>query len=122
LVTGSASAYGRGGGRVLMWNPTKPGADPVELGHDEYGVSAMAVLPDGQVVTSSKDRERVQVRNVQSSSPGALLVSSAYALATSLSSSGDSLLFIGHVTGGISCWEVRSQNRTRMDLGNKQIT
>ena len=88
---------GGGDGRVLVWDPAEPGTGPVELGRHEGGVTAVAVLPDGRVVTGGDD-DRVRLWNVQSSSPGTLLACSAYALATSLSSSG-ARLFIGHAMG-----------------------
>jgi hypothetical protein len=91
---------------VLVWDPAEPGAGPVELGRHEGGVGAVAVavLPDGLVVTGGEDRMRLW--DVQAISPGTLLACSAYAFATSLSPSG-ARLFIGHALGGISCWEVR---------------
>jgi WD40 repeat protein len=88
-----------------VWDPAQPGTGPAELGRLAGGVRAIAVLPDGRVVTGGY-ASRVRLWNVQSSSPGALLACSAYALATSLSPSG-ARLFIGHPTGGVSCWEVR---------------
>ena len=61
VVTGSRLAdLGRG---VLVWNPDKPGAAPVELDRHGRGVSAVAVLPDGRVVTGSLRDGRVQVWN-----------------------------------------------------------
>ena len=36
---------------MLVWDPAEPGAGPVELGRHEGGVRAVAVLPDGRVVT-----------------------------------------------------------------------
>ena len=56
---GGGGAAGRAGGhrrrrrrrRVLVWDPAEPGAGPVELGRHEGGVAAVAVLPDGRVVT-----------------------------------------------------------------------
>jgi len=44
-----------GGGRVLVWDPAAAGASPVELGRDEGEVWAVAVLPDGRVVTGGGD-------------------------------------------------------------------
>ena len=44
------------GGRVLVWDPAEPGAGPVELGRHEGGVKAVAVLPDGRVVTGGSVR------------------------------------------------------------------
>ena len=97
---------GLGVGRALVWDPAEPGTSPVELGPHGVGVTAVAVLPAGRVVTGDYD-DRVRLRNVQqSSSPGTLLACSARASATSFSSSG-ARLFIGHSTSGISCWEVR---------------
>ena len=108
VVTGGSGVDGRG--RVLVWDPAQPGTDPVEIGRDEAWITTIVVLPDGQVVTGSGVRDRVRVWNVQGGSPGALLKSSAYALAASLSTSGIRL-FIGHVVGGISCWEVSAQTQ-----------
>ena len=54
VVTGDNS------GRVLVWDPTRPGADPVGLGRHADGVTAVGALPDGQVVTGD-DRGRVLV-------------------------------------------------------------
>ena len=41
-------------GQVLVWDPAAPGADPAELGTHDSGVNAVAVLPDGRVVTVSR--------------------------------------------------------------------
>ena len=62
---------------MLVWDPAEPGTGPVKLGRHEGGATAVAVLPDGRVVTGGYDR--VHLRNVQSSSPGTLLVCSAQA-------------------------------------------
>jgi hypothetical protein len=102
VVTGG---YGDGSGQVLVWDPAAAQRGPVELGRHWGGVAAVAVLPDGRVVSSSYD-DQVRLWNMQSSSPGTLIACSAYALATSLSPSG-ARLFIGHAQSGISCWEVR---------------
>ena len=91
---------------MLLWDPAEPGVGPVELGAQQGRVRRVAALPDGRVVTGG-DNDRVRLWNVQSSSPGTLLACSAYALATFPSPSG-ARLFIGHVRGGVSCWEVRA--------------
>ena len=41
-------------GRVLVWDPAEPGAAPAELGRHDGAVRAVAVLPDGRVVTGGK--------------------------------------------------------------------
>ena len=49
--------------RVLVWDPARPGSEPVEfVGHDQgfWGWLAIAVLPDGRVVSGGGD-ERVLV-------------------------------------------------------------
>ena len=57
---------GAGGGRVLVWDPAGPGTGPaelgggeisraIELGHDIVTVWAVAVLPDGRVVTGDEE-------------------------------------------------------------------
>jgi WD40 repeat protein len=42
-------------GRLLVWDPASPGANPVELGHCDHAVRAVAVLADGRVVTGGDD-------------------------------------------------------------------
>ena len=42
-------------GRVLVWDPARPGAGPVELGRHDGAVGAVAVLPDGRVVSGGGD-------------------------------------------------------------------
>jgi hypothetical protein len=49
VVSGGADGW------VLVWDPTRPGSDPVELGgHDDW-VNAVAVLPDGRLVSGGDD-------------------------------------------------------------------
>ena len=42
-------------GRVLIWDPAYPQADPIELGRHVGAVRAVAVLPDGRVVSGGHD-------------------------------------------------------------------
>ena len=48
--------FGRGGGRVLVWDPAQPGTGPVELGRGQDAVTAVAVLPDCRVITGGGGR------------------------------------------------------------------
>jgi len=41
---------------VLVWDPAEPGTGPGELGRHEGGVGAVAVLPDGRLVTGGGGR------------------------------------------------------------------
>jgi WD40 repeat protein len=43
-------------GWVLVWDPARPGTDPVELGRHDDWVQVVAVLPDGRVVSGGDDR------------------------------------------------------------------
>jgi hypothetical protein len=54
VVTGGDGFVG--GQRVLVWDPTRPGAAPIELGRDYGRVRAVAVLADGRIVTGNHDR------------------------------------------------------------------
>ena len=47
--------------RVLVWDPARPGTDPVELGRPDAPVSAVAGLADGRVVSNSERDGRVLV-------------------------------------------------------------
>jgi hypothetical protein len=42
-------------GAGLIWDPATPGASPDELGHHNAQMRAVAVLPDGRVVTGAND-------------------------------------------------------------------
>jgi WD40 repeat protein len=42
-------------GRVLVWDPSQPGTDPVELGDHDAWIKVVAVLPDGRVVSGGDD-------------------------------------------------------------------
>jgi hypothetical protein len=51
----------RGTGRVLIWDPAHPGADPFELGRHDGQVEVVAVLANGRVVTGGGASHRVLV-------------------------------------------------------------
>jgi hypothetical protein len=50
-----SSGSGEDDGRVLVWDPSRPGSGPVELGRHDGPVAAVAVLPDGRVVSGGDD-------------------------------------------------------------------
>jgi WD40 repeat protein len=61
LLDGRMASGSGSGGRVLVWDPDDRGTAPVQLGrHDDggtaMGVTAMAALPDGRIVTGGWDR------------------------------------------------------------------
>ena len=74
---------------------------------------AVAVLPDGRVVTGGYDYQ-VRLRNVQGSSPGTLIACYGYALATSLSPSG-ARLFVGHAVAEFHAGRYAQRHRTRQE-------
>ena len=63
---GGGGAAGRAGGhrrrrvdgRVLVWDPARAGSGPAELGRHDGAVAAVAVLPDGRVVTGGGRYDR----------------------------------------------------------------
>ena len=110
-------ASGGTDGRLLVWDPADPGAAPAELGRHGDWVWAVAVLPDGRVASGGADG-RVRLSDMQSGPARSLLACSAYALATSPSSSG-ACLFIGHEGGGISRWEVHAAARNTPGAGQR---
>ncbi|MEV8104585.1 hypothetical protein [Streptomyces sp. NPDC088135] len=60
IATGSGIQTGDGGlsgtddGRVILWDPARPGTAPIELGRADGGrISSIVVLPDGRMATGS---------------------------------------------------------------------
>jgi WD40 repeat protein len=91
-------------GRVLIWNPAAPGADPAELGRHDGGVRAVAVLADGRVVTGGADR-RVLIWGPGRASTQIIQLSCALTtLATAPPRGARSDLVIAHEGGGFSLW------------------
>jgi WD40 repeat protein len=97
---------GDGGGRVLIWDPARPGADPVELGSHHGGVTAVAVLADGRVVTGGGDRRVLIWDPARPSTQVIQLSCSLTTLATAPSGPSVSSLAIAHEGGGLSLWSV----------------
>ncbi|MCW2901796.1 MAG: repeat, subgroup [Streptosporangiaceae bacterium] len=46
-------------GRLRVWDPATPGAVPTELGHHDNTVEALAVAPDGRVISGGDGRVRM---------------------------------------------------------------
>jgi WD40 repeat protein len=61
-------ASGDSDGRVLLWDPAAPGADPVELSRRERPIDSLAVLADGRLVIGGYDG-KVHIRDP--AAPGA---------------------------------------------------
>ena len=57
-----------GGGRMLVWDPADPGVRPAAIGGHFAGVEALAVLPDGRVVSAGR---RGEIRVWDPADPGA---------------------------------------------------
>ncbi len=55
IATGDGDVGGFGGGRVLVWDPTRPG-EPLELGRTDRRVNAIAVLGDGRIAAGTDDQ------------------------------------------------------------------
>jgi WD40 repeat protein len=85
--------------------PATPGTDPVELGRHDKWVAAVAVLPDGRVVSGGEDR-RVLVWDVMTQTTIAQLDCSVTALAAEPIGGGETALVIGHAGAGLSLWSV----------------
>jgi WD40 repeat protein len=85
--------------------PATPGTDPVELGRYDKWVAAVAVLPDGRVVSGGEDR-RVLVWDVMTQTTIAQLDCSVTALAAEPIGGGETALVIGHAGAGLSLWSV----------------
>ena len=99
VVTGGAD------GRVLLWDPARPGA-PAELGRHGLSVTAVAVLPDGRVVTGGADRRVLLWDPARASTQVIQLNCSLTTLATASPSPPRSTLAIAHQGGGLSLWSV----------------
>jgi WD40 repeat protein len=94
---------GGGDGRVLVWDPTRPGGDPVELGLHDSSVTAVAVLPDGRVVSGGEDR-RVLIWNATTQRQVAQVRCSVIGLAALQVSRGEASFVVVHEGQGFSLW------------------
>jgi Trypsin-like peptidase domain/WD domain, G-beta repeat len=92
-------------GRVLVWDPSQPGSDPVELGAHDSWVNAVAGLPDGRVVSGGNDR-RVLIWNPTTQGQVAQLDCSVIGLATVQASRGEASLVVLHAGQGFSLWSI----------------
>jgi hypothetical protein len=90
---------------VLVWDPARPGTGPVELGRHHGAVVAVAVLPDGRVVSGGWG-DRVLVWNVTTRTEIAQMGCSVTALATGPLGPSESSLVIVHHGAGFSLWSV----------------
>jgi hypothetical protein len=89
-----------------VWDPAAPRVGPVELGHHDGPVVAVAVLPDGRVVTSGSDRRVVVWGPGQPGTVAAQISCSARALATGPVGPAVSCLVVVHGGTGFSIWSV----------------
>jgi len=92
---------------VLVWDPAAPGTAPVELGRHDDPVRAVAVLPDGRVVSGGDDK-RVLVWDpaAPGAAPVAQLGCSVIRLATGVAEPGGFALVMAHQGAGLSLWSV----------------
>jgi WD40 repeat protein len=96
--------------RVLVWDPGRPGSDPVEFGRHDGPVVAVAVLPDGRVVSGGTDR-RVLVWNATTRGLVAQLGCSVTQLAALQSGRGEALLVVVHEGQGFSLWSIAERRQ-----------
>jgi WD40 repeat protein len=94
---------GGGDGRVLVWDPARPGTAPVELGRHASSVGAVAALADGRVASGGDD-ERVLIWNATTQGKVAQLGCSVTGLAAGQLSRGEASLLVIHAGQGFSLW------------------
>lgn len=92
-------------GRVLVWDPARPGA-PAELGRHGEWMNAVAVLPGGRVVTGGDDGRVLVWDRTTAGTPILQLSCSVTALATAPPGSARPDLVIAHEGSGFSMWSL----------------
>jgi WD40 repeat protein len=103
VVTGGSVDDGRG--RVLVWDPTQPGARPTELGSAEGRVNAAAVLGDGRVATVGGGWLRIW--DLAASAEVATVACAGADLAVAADDSGEVNVVVLHESGwAVSGWAV----------------
>jgi len=90
---------------VLVWDPDRPGTDPVKLGAHIGPVWAVAVLPGGRVVSGGGD-QRVLVWDVKTRTEIAQVGCSVTSLAAGVLGPGESSLVVAHEGVGFSLWSL----------------
>jgi WD40 repeat protein len=103
LVTGGLD------GRVLAWDPAKPGTVPAELGNYRWRVPALAVLPDGRLVICggnvfwSAGSDRVEIAG------GSAVVAAVLP---------DGRVVTGHHDGRVWVWNPAEPGGRHVELGH----
>jgi WD40 repeat protein len=95
---------------VLAWDPSRPESRGVELGNHNDWVVAVAVLPDGWVVSGGSDR-RVLVWDPTTQGQLAQLGCSVTNLLVVQPSRGEASLVVVHEGQGFSLWSTSRANR-----------
>lgn len=91
-------------GRVLIWDPDIPGTAPAELGRHHGWVLAVAVLADGQVITSGADGRALVWDPARAGTQILQLTCPVTALATTAFATARPILVIAHDGSGFSLW------------------
>ncbi|MFE4546614.1 hypothetical protein [Streptomyces sp. NPDC056785] len=89
-------------GEILLWDPSASHSKPRHLGSQPEGISTVAVLPDGRLVTGSA--ERAVIWNPSNPAQTVELGCSVAALAVGTSPTGAAILAIAHDGYGWSLW------------------
>ena len=106
-----------GGGRVRIWDPAALGATPIDLGSHDDSAAAVAVLPDGRVVSGGGDgRVRVWTPVAPSAGPADLGSHAGPARGVAVLPSGG--VVSGGADGSIRLWDPAALGATPIDLGS----
>jgi WD40 repeat protein len=105
-----------GDGRVLVWDPARPDTTPLDLGPDTGEVHAVAVLPDGRVVTHGVDRW-IRIWDVQASVVTTMVACVALDLVVGAghSTGGADLVVLHDRHGALSGWSIPQRSATRRE-------
>jgi WD40 repeat protein len=103
----------------LLWDPSQPESGPVELAGHAGWVEAVAVLPDGRVVSGGNDRQ-VFICNATTQRRVAQLGCSVIGLAVQ-ASRGEASLVVVHEGLGFSLWSIIEDDHERSEYQNERI-
>ncbi|MGW7218171.1 NACHT domain-containing protein [Streptomyces collinus] len=114
-------------GRLVRWDPHRPGADPIEVGRHDAPLRALVALPDGRLATvtgekklspvGEKDESRVWLWDSGMRPGPPMELGRHWAAVTAVAALADGRVVTGHRTGHILLWDSTAPSSGPVEIG-----